>query len=195
MLYNFLQNSKSFSSGNIKRYNKIYYTNYRKMHKTSVLLSSNKNNTGGGLGNMRTNFKNLNIWVKLIIIFILIPIIIYSFNSYLSYYFMIYINFLIKHSLIIQLLLCLNVVLEILYHIIKLSIINKFIRFKEKPILNKYIPSFISNEIFSLYEISKYSENDKSIIIGIFLRHIKFYIFILLIAIATLLIELIFFFN
>ena len=65
---------------------------------------------------------------------------------------------------------------------------NEYSKLSDKPILNKYIPSFISNEIISIYKISQFCAHDKSIILGYILKSIVFYILLLIIVLVTLLI-------
>lgn len=154
----------------------------------NVSSTSSSNTQASLLIFLFTQFKKLNIWLKIILIFIIMPIIIYSSYPYLSYLYIIFINFLNNHIFKLKLLLCLIVILHILFDVLTLYLINIFSRLNDKPILNKYIPSFISNEIFSIYKISKSSENNKSIIIGIYLKNIILLILLLLYLLALLLI-------
>ena len=123
--------------------------------------------------------------LKISLIIILIPII-YSYYPYLySYYIIIILNNLFK----IKWLVCLIDVLAILYNILILYFLNKYSTRSEAPILSKYLPSFVRNEILSLYELSQQTEHDKSIIIGLILKSIIAYILLLLFLLATLLIS------
>ena len=62
--------------------------------------------------------------------------------------------------------------LQLLDGIIELYLINIFSSYSEKPTLNKYIPSFISKKIFSLYDISKFNQEEKLLLIGIMLKNL-----------------------
>ena len=93
-----------------------------------------------------------------------------------------------KNLFKIKILICIISVLIILYNIIELYLINIFSKYSEKPKLNKYIPSKISNEIFSLYYISKANEHDKSILIDILFKNLIFFNLLFLIILAIFLI-------
>lgn len=136
-----------------------------------------------------TYFKKLNKWLKIIIIFILIPIIIYSSYPYLSYLRVIYVNFLNSNMFKFKLLVCLIIIFIILYNILELYLINKFSKLSDKPILNKYLPSKVSNKIFSIYKISQSCDNDRSLIISIILKNMISHILLLIFVLTTLLIS------
>ena len=132
--------------------------------------------------------KILNTWLKISIIIILIPII-YSSYPYISYLYVSYVNFINNNYFQLQLLICLIGVLIILYLFLILYFLNKYSTRSEAPILSKYLPSFVRNEILSIYELSQQTEHDKSIIIGLILKSIIAYILLLLFLLATLLIS------
>ena len=117
-------------------------------------------------------FKKLNIFFKMFIIFVLIPITLYFSSPYFSYIFKIYINFIGNNYLKMNLFLILIGELYLLDGIIELYLINIFSSYSEKPTLNKYIPSFISKKIFSLYDISKFNQEEKLLLIGIMLKNL-----------------------
>lgn len=158
------------------------------MPKTNNVSSSSSNKPQNSLIFIFTYFKKLNIFIKLTIIFIIIPIIIYSSYPYLSYLYLMYINFLNSNIFKLKLLVCLIDVLIILYNIIELYLIQKYSKLTEIPTLYKYIPSVISNKIISIYNISQFCDNDKSIIIGYILKSIMFYILLLIIVLIILII-------
>ena len=85
---------------------------------------------------------------------------------------MIYINFLNNNILKLKLFFCLINVLILLHSVTELYLINIFSSYSEKPTLNKYIPSFISKKIFSLYDISKFNQEEKLLLIGIMLKNL-----------------------
>ena len=87
-----------------------------------------------------------------------------------------------------KLFFCLINVLILLHSVTELYLINIFSKYSEKPKLNKYIPSKISNEIFSLYYISKSNEHDKSLLIGIKLKSLIYFILLFVIILAIFLI-------
>ena len=127
--------------------------------------------------------KIFNTWLKISLIIILIPII-YSYYPYLySYYIIIILNNLFE----IKWLGCLIDVLAILYNILILYFLNKYSTRSEAPILSKYLPSFVRNEILSLYELSQMSNKAKSVIIGHTLKTIIAIILVYLFVLATLL--------
>ena len=167
--------------------NKQYLTNNVNVN-INVSSTPSTNNPQNSLIFLYTYFKKLNIWLKLFIIFVLIPITIFVAYPYISYIYMIYINFINKNLLQIKIFICLICVLIILYNIIELYLINIFSKYSEKPKLNKYIPSKISNEIFSLYYISKSNEHDKSLLIGIKLKSLIYFILLFVIILAIFLI-------
>ena len=133
-----------------------------------------------------TYFKKLNTWLKISLIIILIPII-YSYYPYISYLYVSYVNFINNNYFQLQLLICLIGVLIILYFILNLYFLNKYSTRSEAPILSKYLPSFVRNEILSLYELSQMSNKAKSVIIGHTLKTIIAIILVYLFVLATLL--------
>lgn len=142
-----------------------------------------------------TYFKKLNLFVKFIILFILIPLFIYISYPYLNNLYLLYINFLKLNILKVKLLLILFFLLFIFNDALEIYLINKFSRYSERPILNKYIPSSISKKIYNLYEISQFNNNDKSLLMAIIINDLLLYLFILFFFVAVTLILLILYGN
>ena len=114
--------------------------------------------------------------VELLIITIFLPVRIYVTYMYLGLIFSYYQLYIIDNSYYLYLLLILLMIINILYEIIRIHIINK------KPNVHKYVPSYIKNKILLLYELNKFLTNN------IINKNILSLIILLLLAIIFLLI-------
>ena len=133
---------------------------------SNTLITNNKPSSSFML--LFSYFKKLNKWIKILIVLILFVLVRNIVESYLgpvNEYYELFINNLIY----VKIILVLIIGLTVLYNIYIISVINKFTVSKNKPILPKYLPSFIKNEILCLYDISQTSELEKMIVIN----HIK----------------------
>ena len=129
------------------------------------------------------NKNQFNNILKLLIITILLPVFIYVTYVYLGtiiYYYQLYI---IDNSFYLNLLLIFYMIINIIYEIITIHIINKFSLTNKKPNVHKYVPSYIKNKILLLYEISQFNELNKYLTINILIINILFLIILLLLAI------------
>ena len=97
--------------------------------------------------------------------------------------------FISNNILKIKIYISLIIGLIILYNILILKIINKFKNLYEKPILPKFIPSFIKSEVMNLYEISKFDELEKNIIINNIIQTNLFMFILFLLSIISILIH------
>ena len=157
----------------------IYFVNKTYLAKNVVInvsSTTSSNNPQKSLIFLVSFFKNLNIFVKMFIIFVFIPITFYFSLPYLAYIYMIYINFLNNNILKLKLFFCLINVLILLHSVTELYLINIFSSYSEKPTLHKYIPSFISKKIFSLYCISKFNKEEKLLLIGYMLKSLIYFL-------------------
>ena len=155
----------------------------------SVNTSTSLNKTNNSIFLFFSCIKNLNKWAKLFIVFIILVLVIFLDNTYLGCVFKIFKLFISNNILKIKIYISLIIGLIILYNILILKIINKFKNLYEKPILPKFIPSFIKSEIMNLYEISKFDELEKNIIINNIIQTNLFMFILFLLSIISILIH------